>query len=287
MSQFLVGLLVGSAILASVPEVSAQEFSGGTRSVGLGNAYTAVATGVDGIYHNPAGIAHAIMYNIGGRYAYNPRGNVLNASIVDSKTNPSLSAGVSYSYFSSHEDENKTISHDLRAALAIPALPEQVSLGVGGRLLISETDGVENVNGITLDAGVLFEATEQLRFGFAGQNLIDVCKKDNECGGVAPRTIHGGFSFGDSQIFLLSGDISADLTSRDELQIGADVGTEYQIAGAFPVRLGYSYRQLESANYVSGGLGWRSSQAGVDAAYRQNISRMDNFEVTTTISLYF
>lgn len=283
-------------LLSFIPtELVAQTFPGGSRAAGMGQAYTAVGTGTDGLFHNPAGIAHAIMYSVDGRYSRTPSGNVLNASIVDSKTNPNLSAGLSYSYFLGSNAASDIKSHDVRGVIAIPAVPEKVSIGVGGRWIRSKQEGmgskknktVETINGITLDVGVLFQVVEMLNVGLAGQNLIDVCPESSGCKNVAPTRVTGGASFGKSELFTVSSDVGINLTSSDTPKPLVDLGAEYMIDKAFPLRLGYQYRSLNSTNFLTTGLGWRSEKAGLDLAYRADPSDAENFFVTTTISVYF
>ncbi len=64
--------LVGGAVLAQegppgFGALAQYRFGTGARALGLGSAFTAVATGAEGLYWNPAGLAWATL-NVGGMY---------------------------------------------------------------------------------------------------------------------------------------------------------------------------------------------------------------------------
>lgn len=280
------GVVVAALLVPGV--AGAQDFTEGVRPLGMGEAYTAVASGTGALYHNPAGIARNLMYAVEGTYEYNPFGSVLNAAVVDSKTNPDVAAGVSYSYFFGRGDFSEVSGHDFRLGLALPVVPERVSVGVAGRYLITEADGVETIRGFTLDAGVLFRPANQLHVGVAGRNLIDVCPEDEFCAGVAPTIISGGLGFGDDTTFMLSADVGADLTTDpDGAALLVEAGAEFLAGGVFPLRAGFQHNAALDANYATGGLGWRSETAGVDLGARIDTGDADNLWINGSFSVYF
>lgn len=283
----LVALVALSSVLAA--EAAAQDFSEGVRAAGMGDAFTAVATGTSAIYHNPAGAARVPMYSLDAGYEYTPDGNVLSASILDSKTNSSLAAGIGYGYYFGR-GENDVRGHDFRLALALPVVPDKISIGLGGRYLLmkdteilpDEKDGepvptdVQLMNGPTVDAGILFRASKSLHLGVAAQNLVDQCKKA-ACRTIAPTIISGGAALGLDLGLTLSADVGVDLTTGDQPAPDIGVGAEYVIARVVPARLGYHYRGGVVQHLLTVGLGWTSSSAGVDVGYQldlQDTSRM-------------
>lgn len=285
--HILAVLLVVAASMGVATQASAQQYFEGARPTGMGGAYTAVGTGLSGMYHNPAGIAAARMYAIGGTYAYTPSGNLLNASVVDSKTNPKLAAEVGYSYLIPHEQADPG-GHDIRAAIAIPALPERVSLGISGRYLILDRNGTEFARGFTLDAGFLFQILETFHAGLVGKNFIDVCQQPARCRGAAPLTFGAGLAYGKTTPFHISADFAADLGSEaDAVNYEVDAGAEYMIGGSFPIRAGYKYRTFDSSNRASLGFGWRESQFGLDVGANMDVADPSVFTVSTTASVYF
>ncbi len=269
-------------------EAHAQQFVEGARPTGMGGAYTAVGTGASGMYHNPAGIATARMYAIAGTYAYTPAGNLLNASIVDSKTNPNIAAQAGYSYLIGHDDARDPSGHDIRLALAVPALPERVSIGLSGRYLILERDGTEFARGFTLDAGFLFQIVESFHAGLVGKNLIDICQQPERCRGAVPMNVGAGVAYGKTTPFHISADFVADIGSRPEgVAYEIDAGAEYMIGGSFPIRAGYRHRTLQDSHRVSAGFGWRESRFGLDAGANMDLADPASVTVSTTASVYF
>lgn len=277
------GLLAACFVL--IPSwASAQMFTEGTRSAGMGEAYTAIATGTGGIYHNPAGIARSVMYSIDATFEYSPAGSVLNAAVVDSKTNPAISAGAGYSYFFGRDEAEGLTGHDIRLALALPVVPDRISLGVGGRFLIVNADDLQVLHGITLDAGVLVKATEGLHIGVAGKNLIDQC--DNEaCLNIAPTIISAGFAFGSDIGLLASGDVGFNLTSAEDVKLEYSVGLEY-LAVVVPIRAGFNRIEATDQSLLTFGAGWRSKAAGFDIGYQLDLQDTKDMYFLGSFSIY-
>ena len=296
MDRNIVAVAFAACLLVAAPAV-AQEFSQGVRSAGMGEAFTAVATGTSALFHNPAGAARASMYALDAGYEYTPTGNALSASIVDSKTNPGIAAGVGYGYYFGRGDDDIR-GHDIRLGLALPVMPDRISVGVGGRWLIIkdtittmdeagepvQTD-VELMNGPTIDAGIMFRATNQLHFGVAGQNLIEQCKKP-ECATIAPTLITGGLSLGFEAGLLLSGDVGVDLTTAEDPAPDVGAGIEYLIGGTVPIRAGYQYKGGILQHLLTFGAGWRSTAAGVDVGYQLDLQDTSNMFFMGSFSVY-
>lgn len=284
--------LIAAALLLS-QSVLAQEFTRGARPSGMGQAYTGVAEGTSAMYFNPGGVASRMMYQAEGLYEYTPTGSVLNASIIDSKTNPDVAAGVAYSYHFGRGDYSGLSGHDVRLAIAIPALPERISIGVGGRYMVvkselDEGETIELINGFTLDAGALFRASDLIQIGVTGRNLLDLCEKDALCSRVAPTTVAAGLSIADNQSFIVAIDGGADLTSDpDTVHPFFQGGVEYFAGGVVPLRLGYQRLQVDARNMFTAGLGLRLQSAGIDTGFRMDLSDTDYFFVNTSVSLYF
>ena len=283
-------LLVGvtSPAYAQQTDLPSMQYAEGSRPTGMAGAYTAVATGPSGLFHNPAGIATARMYAIGATYEYTPFGNVLNASVVDSQTNPKLSAGAAYSYLIGHDNEGVS-GHDIRLGLAVPIMPETISVGIGGRYAILKEGDSELARGFTLDAGLLFQIIEQFHAGVTAKNILDICNQPVRCRGVMPFAIAAGVSYGsESTPFRFSGDVGLDINSEaDDVNFQYEVGGEYMIAGAVPVRLGYQYRELDTSNHLTAGFGWRKSRFGIDASTNLNLNDLSSFTISSSINLYF
>jgi hypothetical protein len=279
------------ALTALASPAQAQTFFDGTRPSGMGEAYTAIAAGPSAIFNNPAGVARSVTYAVEAGYEYNPGGNVLNAGIVDSKTNPSLAAGVGYSLLLGRDELDGVTGHDIRLALAVPVVPDRVSLGVGGRyILMNQTiDGtdeettVEILNGLTLDAGAIFRITQQIHAGLSARNLIPLCEQII-CQSTAPTIIEGGVGFEAGNALTVAADVGIDIERDSAVNVG--VGAEYVVAGVVPVRLGYQRIGAEESNLLTAGLGYRSSAAGFDFGYQVDLSNTDYMLFIGSFSLY-
>lgn len=292
----------GIATAEDGPETELPEFFDGVRAGGAGSSHTAVASGFESLYQNPAGVARAPMYVLDGAFSYTPQGALLTGGIADSKINPNLAAGVGASYFIGQGDHDNLSGLDIRGAVGIPVVPEQVSVGAGVRYLrITDTDiqteGPEAeeddqllIHGVTIDAGVNFRATDMLHLGLKGENLIDHCADDDACRGATPTRISGGIGLGDETGFMFSGDVAVDLTSSadDTPLIDFGAGIEHLVGGTMPIRAGFQRRAFLDRNLVTLGGGWRSEEIGFDMAYRHDINRATEFGyASASFSVYF
>ncbi len=292
MAKRFVAVFALAATMLVGGQAGAQQFTEGVRPAGMGQAYTGVASGASGIFHNPGGIASRMMYQIEGTFDYNPYGSVLNASVVDSKTNPDIAAGVAYSYFFGRGDFENFIGHDVHLGVALPVLPERISIGLAGRYLYLEEGDpegdVELMNGITIDAGILFRAIDDLQIGVAGRNLIDACKREQECSTVAPTQISGGISYGSETTFLVSADGGIDLTSDPEnVHPFFEFGAEYFAGETVPLRVGYQRLQATEQHIITAGGGARLDTAGLDLGFRIDPEDTDQLWVNGSVSVYF
>lgn len=119
------------------------------RAMAMGGAFVAGGSGVGGLYHNPASLLSAAIYegNVGYQRNFGSDTNAIGVAVVDAKTNPSIAAGLAWSFgfgrddqlqraFDQYDDEisrenNRIRNHDIRAGLAFPVVPRRVGVGVG------------------------------------------------------------------------------------------------------------------------------------------------------------
>ncbi len=273
------------------------EFFEGVRATGAGSSHTAITSGVDSLYQNPAGMARAPMYILDSAFSYTPQGAIVGAGIADSKLNPDLAMAVSWNYFFGLDDHEHLSGHDARAGIGVPIIPEQVSIGAGIRYLritdesipiLDEDDDQLLINGVTFDAGINFRVADTIHLGLRGQNLIDRCADDGRCRGSTPTRITGGFGVGYETTFLLSGETTLDLTSGPEPMFDFAVGGEYLMGYTVPLRVGFERRAFLDRNLLTFGIGWRSEQMGLDASYRHDVGELSEFGyLSGSISVYF
>lgn len=273
------------------------EFFEGVRATGAGSSHTAVSSDFEAIFQNPAGVArHQRLYVIDGAFSYSPEAALMTAGITDAGYhNPSVSMGLAWTYFRGLGDQDHLSGHDGRLAIALPVAPEQISVGAGLRYLriTDETlppaqDGDQLlINGLTFDAGVNIRPAEMVNLGLKAENLIDHCADENRCRGTTPTRVTGGVGFGDEFGFMLTAEATADLTSDSDPLFDFAVGGEFIVDHTVPVRAGFQRRSFLDQQLVSGGIGWRSEQMGIDVSYRHDLNRSSEFgSVSASFSLY-
>lgn len=282
---WMVGVLT---VLAGTGSAWAQQgptFAPGTRAAGMGEAFNAVSDGATGIFHNPAGIARSLVYAVDGSFNYTPSGTSLSAAVADSKTNPGIAAGIGVGYYFSTVEGVDLSALDVRLSLAIPAIPERISFGIGGRWINSNSGDLERINGITLDAGALFRVVEALHVGISAKNLINVCQRP-ECEGDVPLLIGGGAAYNTPEL-TIAGDIDFDMTTLDTPTLNFDLGAEYVFEKMVPVRLGFRRRGITQSNVLTAGAGWRTDNAGIDAGYQHDLTNNGIGMISVAINALF
>jgi hypothetical protein len=233
------------------------------RGFAMGGAHRALGLGGESVDGNPATVAMYPRYLLELSGAYDPatKFGFGNVTIMDSVTT-SVTAGVSYQFVSMGLDELRSIAHYTTLALAIP-ISDRLLVGISARYL--NLSGLYNANGITMNAGVVFRATDALTVGVSGENLVDI---------NTPLVRRGAsLSFGYSGGAISLG---ADVRSEFLPEVSGPLftysfGGEYLAGMTFPLRLGYSYDNFTSSQFVSGGLGYVSEGSGLDLSYRHEI----------------
>ena len=232
--------------------------------------------GSSAIIYNPAGMSRAYQYAAEAFYVRAAPGdaNAVGLNVVDSKTQPQLAVGLSYGF--QFTDEGADVSqtgHDARLAFAHPAIVKKLNLGVSLRYLQIEREasGVEttNLEGFTIDAGLLLSASNNFHIGLVGHNLVDLNDP------AVPRRAGGGVAYVGEGISL-DFDVLVDWQSHED---GAKpvfaVGLEAFLSGSVPLRAGYTHDMALETQWVSGGLGFmtgRNNKGGqLSISYRHNI----------------
>lgn len=278
------------------PEHPLPDFFEGVRATGAGSSHTAIASGVDALYQNPAGIARAPMYVVDGAFSYSPKGAITGAGVTDSLHNPEFALGLSWNYFFGIGDHDHLSGHDGRVAFGIPAVPEQISIGAGLRYLsftdeslprTDEDDEQTLFRGLTFDAGVNFRLGDTIHLGLKGENFIDHCADNSRCRGATPTRVTAGFGAGFETSFLFSGEASVDLTSGESPLFDFAAGAEYLAGQVAPIRIGFQRRAFLDRNFLTIGMGWRSEDFGIDGSYRHDLNQPDEMGyMALSFSLY-
>ena len=254
-------LASASAAAQAHPAPNAQDLSS-TRALAMGDAFRAVASSNEAIYFNLAGMAQAPRYELDLSYAFNNVDDfdLYNGSIVDAKST-SFATGLAYSRIAASDLDG----HVVHLGFAVP-LGDRASLGFGLKYLNFSDPSPDPTNAITGDVGLLLRPIDLLSIGITTSNVIGVSSRE------APRRAAAGVAIGSDTSFRLASDVSFDF-SGEETGVSYHVGGEYLLLGEFPLRAGFKRLDFPGRqdNYASAGLGFVSTEAGIEAAYVQNL----------------
>lgn len=273
-------LLAFAALLALPAQAVAQETWSGLRAMGMADAFVGGGSGPSAIFHNPAGVGIAPLYaaEIGYRHDLAPDLHTLGFSLADGSTNPNFGGALAYTVTLGDgrigdDGLHGTRNHDVRAAISLPIIPQQVSFGFGARYLNHALGTQEPLaanrlrsRGFTFDLGILAAIIPEFAVGASFLNL------GGPDSAQLPRTLRlgTGLFFGPIHVEV---DYGLDFDSDPERTSNVfAVGTELTFADNVPVRAGYRREMLTERNLVSAGLGYRYPAGGIDAAVIVNPS---------------
>jgi len=252
------------------------------RAVGMGGAYTALATDANALLYNPAGLGRVrrheatFMHNqyFGGitqdylAYA-SPQGwsanlNTLNFGDV-ARTTLSNPDGQGLS---------STGLRDLAFGAGYGrALHDDLTVGVGAKYIQESIAGI-SAQGFAFDLGALYavRALEGFTVGLAVQNIGPAVKFQSDKEDL-PLNVRMGaaydFSIGEDPFLNIGGHeytVSLDVTKQRSEGALIAVGVETHVAKMMPVRVGFNTRNDAGAG-VTVGLGWSSRVLALDYAF--------------------
>lgn len=279
---FFGALLAASHSLAkpavqSLPAPTAQDLSG-TRAMAMGDAFRAVASSNEAIYFNLAGMAQAPKYELDLAYAFGS-GNDLsrfNGSIVDAKTT-TFATGLAYTRLSGEGIDGEASGSVVNLGFGVP-LSERVAFGFGFKYLSFARP--DRTSAITGDVGLLIQPLDFITLGASVYNVIDVASRE------APLQAGLGVAFGSDSSFRVAADAVMDFSFADEVRPSYHAGAEYLFDGLV-LRAGFKRLDFEDRNYVSAGLGFVTTQAGLEAAYVQNLESKEGADRAFSFTLKF
>jgi hypothetical protein len=256
-----------------VPSTIADD-SANPRSLSMGNAVRAASFGTSGLYFNPAGMSQIYQYAIETGYSYSDwkSGHVFHVSVIDSKTNQNLGAGVGYSYLwnefpKAGEDPAVTRSgHLIRAAISGGAQYDFIRLMIGGGLKYCDIKRSDDfsLTSTNFDVGAIIGLFDQFFIGVVGYNILN--RKNPEM----PIGLGTGAAF-KYMNFLLSFDALLDFKTTEKKKINYMFGTEYIFFQIISIRAGFKMDGLLEKDSASAGIGYISDLFGLDIGYMQDI----------------
>jgi len=176
------------ALFISTPSLAEEDVTG-ANVLGMGGVSAASVSDNAAITVNPGLMALSRRYLFHGHFKFGPAGGAhWAASAMDGQTSKFLWLGIAYSgdiynpalqtselpgwTIPGEDIENTKRFHDVTLALAVPLIPERLSLGVNGGLSFHNHDRQGKGNTGNTDVGLGILATDWLSIGLAGENLL-------------------------------------------------------------------------------------------------------------------
>ncbi|NMB75315.1 MAG: hypothetical protein GYA21_09310 [Myxococcales bacterium] len=274
--------ILAVALLLLAPAAgSAQDFYG-TRPLGMGGAFRAIATGNDAIELNPAGMSLFRHYSIEAHYLGTPKWraedgpyeHVIHASVVDNQTQQ-FATGLAYTRIERGDSKQ---GNRVDLAFSFP-LSDNLLLGLDVYYLNFESDPKDRyLDAVTVDVGMLLRTDFGLSLGVVGYALTNPADYQEHPLSMAAAVAYSPFrslviGFDWFINFQRPKDLT-DLAGAKETAFGYHFGAEYLVLGQMTIRAGYwidKARPGESEQYWSAGLGWVSETLAIDAGYRGSI----------------
>ncbi|MBV9079971.1 MAG: PorV/PorQ family protein [Elusimicrobia bacterium] len=245
------------------------DYAASARSLGMGQAFTAVADDPSAIYWNPSGISTMGQKSVAAQYS---------TLLEDSSygfigyTNPLENGGFGVGFVNLQSGQitrrddlgHKTGSYDAVSNAALLsgsfAPSSTFSLGSTFKLVREAVDG-KSGSGFGLDASALMRATEQLRFGLMLRNVAAPSVKLDSTADKYPRSVSVGAGYKPVQPLTLS--IDLEKPQGDSLR--PRLGAEYLINNTLALRAG-----VNDAEFAAGlGIGF----GGWNFDYAMGLSR--------------
>lgn len=244
------------------------------RAVGLAGNYTALASDVNSLHYNPAGLARISRHQ--ATFMHNQYFQDVTQEYLAYVTPQGWGASLNYLNFGNVP--NTTISNHAGAGLGETqltdmavsfgyghAFTDNLSLGVGAKYISEVIDDAAG-QAFAADLGALYTTRflHGLTLGLSIQNMGPAVKFQSEKENL-PLSIR----FGGAYHFKLAKKdslLAADLTKTRNDDIIAGLGFETQLVKALPIRVGYSTRNDDGLG-ITAGLGYLYNNLSFDYAF--------------------
>ncbi|MFH1897465.1 MAG: PorV/PorQ family protein [Candidatus Desantisbacteria bacterium] len=248
----------------------------GARAIGMGEAFTAVASDANAIYWNPAGLANLNRRQINAMHnTWLVETYYDHLSFAAPFKQGGMCAGITYlgsgdipkypkgdGVTAPPQDGNFT-AYDMALIGGYGwKFSDKVLVGVSGKLIQSKIDSYD-AKGVAVDLGILSQTpVENLTVGGTIQNMGSKIKF-NKDGDSLPLMVKVGAAY-----TMLDNNLTTamDITKARDNDVKFNVGGEYLIAKSFAVRAGYSSKIDEGAG-ITAGIGYKHPVVTVDYAY--------------------
>jgi hypothetical protein len=259
------------------------------RGMAMGTGARSSSASTQAQAENPANLVIGGVYHLEALTTYSPtfKRMTYGASVVDSMTSR-LAAGISARGFFGDNKAGDNSGWEGRLGLGLP-IGDIISLGVAGRYanftvsdphakperepLPTDTkpDRTFKMHKLfTMDAAVTLRLGDAFTLSALGYNLIDTDTP------LAPLMVGGSAGFTAGSGVTLGGDVLVDLNTHKAFEGGAKLqvggGIEFLAQNVAPLRLGYFYDQGRGRNGITAGLGYVTTNFGVQLSLRQVVT---------------
>jgi len=275
------------ALMLDTSSAHAQEISASSRSAGMGEALTAGGSGTAALWHNPAAITSAIMYSAEAGYAYDAptAASGMTASLLDTKSNPSLGLGLSFTYETTTSD--RVAQHEgfhFRGGLGVPIITDFLMIGTTLRYSNVNNENRDDLEALLLDVGLLVKLTDMISLGVTGLNLVNGGYNEEMPTSIATGLAFGHFDYG----INLNADVVFNISSSETQTRLWRVGGEYLVMQQIPIRVGFQHNEAPGTSHLTFGAGFRDRDraVGLDAAFQQNLNQDRDRAFIASLSLF-
>ncbi len=252
----------------------------GVRPMGMGGAHSAVVTGNDAIFLNPAGMALFRRYSFETQYLLTPEfgieggpmEHVFNVSVVDNQITP-VATGISYTRIE-RDDSKRGNRYDMAFGYA---LGQNLMIGTNVKYLNYEREGREDLDAVTMDFGMLMRFDFGVTIGLVGYNLTNTGDYLEHPISMAAavsfspfRTLSIAF---DWMINFQKPDEAADALGEKGTGYAYRFGAEYLLMDQLLLRAGAVIDQTRPENDQYGwsaGIGYITKTFGIGFSYQQS-----------------
>jgi hypothetical protein len=246
----------------------------GPREIAVGEAMRGGATGASAIGLNPAGLPLNRELVFEGGYGYRPgdSASLIGVSACDSTA--AMPGCFFYDYAGSNPDLDGVSMHRSQhvAGLALGRMvTPRIMFGSTIKYFHVDSDVMSDPksSGFNWDLGATLRLTDMVNVGVAGYNLYGSESIE------FPRAVGGGVLARPLPTVAVSFDMRWRLDGMDQsARYGG--GLEWFLVGkngqtGYPIRIGALHDNGLGASYLSGGLGLKGMQYGIDLALRREI----------------
>lgn len=247
-------------------------FDANARAVGLGGAYTALATDSNALLYNPAGLARVRASE--ATFMHNQYAQGVGQQYIGAAFKSGL--GLQFNYASLGDVPRTTISNPGGTGSRLNVSDSSLGAGYGRALspdlavgggvkYLTESLGDSTVNGYALDLGALYRMPD-LKHLTLGGSLLNLGPPVRYASAKEslPTTLRLGAAYA---LSLPHNEVTLalDLTKGRLDKVRMGFGAETVIDGQFAVRAGFTTRQ-EAGLGLALGLGWIGRRIGADYA---------------------